>query len=181
MTKDFAVQRLDVRAFAESGGLLTGHDTVGRHVRLMAETHGRGEGLPVTWTARGELRNAAHPHPDVWLHLQADTVLPMTCQRCLAPVDMAVHVERSFRFVADEETAAAQDDESEEDLLVISRSFDLMELIEDELLMDLPVAPRHEACPEPVQLEAVDPDFEEAAQPKANPFALLEKLKTGKQ
>ena len=180
MTKDFAVQQLDVSAFAEAGTELTGHEVAGRHHRLMAETQGRGADVPVNWTARGELRNPSHVHPDAWLHLSADTVLPMICQRCLLPVEMPVKVERSFRFVDDEETAAAADDESEEDLLVISRSFNLMELIEDELLMDLPVAPRHEVCPEPVKLEAVDPDFEEAAQPKANPFALLEKLKTGK-
>jgi uncharacterized metal-binding protein YceD (DUF177 family) len=73
----------------------------------------------------------------------------MECQRCLTPVDVPLAVERSFRFVADEATAEALDDESEEDLLALSREFDLRELIEDELLMALPVVPRHDECPRP--------------------------------
>ena len=36
---------------------------------------------------------------------------------------------------------------SEEDLLALSREFDLHELIEDELLMALPVVPKHDECP----------------------------------
>lgn len=180
MTKEFNASHLDVKAFAEDGGQLAGEDTVGRHERLMAETQGRGGDLALAWSARGELRNAGHVEPDVWLHLRADTVLSLTCQRCMAPVETPVAVDRPFRFVKDEETAAAQDDESEEDVLALSRSFDLMELIEDELLMEMPVAPRHEACPEPVQLVVADPDFEEAAGRAENPFALLEKLKATK-
>jgi uncharacterized protein len=62
----------------------------------------------------------------------------MECQRCLTPVDVPLDVERSFRFVADEATAEALDDECDEDLLALSREFDLRELIEDELLMACP-------------------------------------------
>lgn len=181
MKNEFAVRRLDVKAFAQEGGQAAGEDTVGQHQRLMAETQGRGMALPVAWSARGELRNPQHVHPETWLHLQASTVLPMTCQRCLAPVNIPVAVDRAFRFVADEETAAAQDDQSEEDVLALSRSFDLMELIEDELLMELPVAPRHGVCPDPVKLAVTDSDFESAGNRRENPFALLQKLKTGKQ
>jgi uncharacterized protein len=89
-------------------------------------------------------------------------------------------VNRSFRFVPDEATAAAEDDEAEEDLLALSRSFDLVELVEDELLMELPVAPRHDVCPEPVKMSAADTDFDAAAPEKENPFALLGRLKVGK-
>ena len=133
----------------------------------MAETQGRGGESPVTWSATGELRNPGHVHPEVWLHLKADAVLSLTCQRCLGPVDVAVAVDRSFRFVPDEDTAAAQDDESEEDVLALSRSFDLVELVEDELLMELPLAPRHEVCPEQVKLAVADEDFESAADANA--------------
>jgi uncharacterized protein len=127
------------------------------------------------------LRNPGHVNPEIWLHLQARAVLPLTCQRCLGPVDMAVEVERPFRFVQDEAIAMAQDDQSEEDLLALSRSFDLIELIEDELLMDLPVAPRHDVCPVPVTLAVADADFEAAEQEKENPFAMLERLRTRQQ
>jgi uncharacterized protein len=44
----------------------------------------------------------------------------------------------------------------------------------------MPVAPRHEACPEPVKMSAEDPEFEAAGAEKENPFAVLGRLKTGK-
>jgi len=180
MSKDFAARRLDVKAFAEEGAHLRGEEPLGTHERVMAETQGRGSESSVHWTAQGELRNPRHVHPEIWVHLQADAILSLTCQRCLAPVDVPVSVDRSFRFVADEDMAAAQDEQSEEDVLALSRSLDLAELVEDELLMELPLAPRHEACPEPLKRVASDEDFDDATARRENPFALLGKLKGGK-
>jgi len=181
MGKGFAVGRLDVKAFAEQGGQVVGEDTVAEHERLVAETQGREGGSAVAWSLRGELRHPGHLQPEVWLHLQARTALSLICQRCLAPVLVPVVVDRPFRFVDDEEMAAAQDDQSEEDVLAMSSSFDVMELIEDELLMELPVAPRHEVCPEPVKSSVADPEFGQDTAQRQNPFALLEKLKTSKR
>ena len=92
-------------------------------------------------------------------------------------VDVPLEVDREFRFVADEATAEALDDESEEDLLALSREFDLHELIEDELLMALPVVPKHDECPTSVPLASSDDDFEEANAEKPNPFAALAALR----
>lgn len=180
MKKEYDPRRLDVKAFAEEAGQLTGEDRLGSHPRLMAETGGLGADAPLTWSAHGELRNPGHVHPEIWLRLSARAVLPLTCQRCLAPVEVAVQVERPFRFVQDEAVAMAEDDHSEEDLLALSRSFDLVDLVEDELLMDLPVAPRHEVCPAPVRLAVADGDFDATGPTQENPFALLRRLKTGK-
>lgn len=180
MKKEFDPRRLDVKAFAEAAAELSGKERLGDHPRLMAETGGRGADIPLVWSASAEVRNSAHIHPEIWLRLGASSVLSLTCQRCLAPVEVAVAVERSFRFVQDEAIAMAQDDRSDEDLLALSRSFELIELVEDELLMDLPVAPRHEVCPVPVRLAVADQDFESAAVPRQNPFALLQRLKTRK-
>ncbi len=180
MAKDFDPHRLDVRRFAEDGAELAASDSLQSFRRLAAETQQPGDAAPVQWRARGELLNPRHVHPEVWVHLEAETVLPLVCQRCLNPVDVPVNVDRSFRFVSDEATAAAEDDASEEDLLAVSRSFDLVELVEDELLMELPVAPRHEVCPEAVKMSAADPDFEAAEAEREHPFAVLGRLKTGK-
>jgi len=90
---------------------------------------------------------------------------------------MPLQVQRSFRFVADEATAEALDDESEEDLLALSRDFDLRALIEDELLMALPLVPRHEACPQDLPMQSSDEDFEQAGAEKPNPFAVLQGLR----
>lgn len=179
MSKDFAARRLDVKAFAEEGAHLHGEEPVRVHERLLAETQGRGAETPVHWSARGELRNPGHVNPEIWVHLQSDAILSLTCQRCLSPVDVPVSVDRSFRFVPDEDMAASQDEQSEEDVLALGRSLDLVELVEDELLMELPLAPHHEACPEPLKLAVSDEDFEDASAPRENPFALLGKLKSG--
>ena len=180
MAKDFDPRRLDVRRFAENGAEFAADLPLQTFSRLQAETRDPGQASAVHWSARGELLNPSHHHPQVWVHLEADATLPLVCQRCLAPVDVELAVDRSFRFVADEATAAAEDDEAEEDLLALSHSFDLLELVEDELLMEVPVAPMHETCPEPVKMSAADADFEAAGTQRENPFAVLGKLKSGK-
>jgi len=179
MTKEFAARRLDVTSFAEEGASLSGVSAVRNHVRLMAETQGRGPESPLEWSVAGEMRNRQHVQPEIWLHLKAGVNLSLTCQRCLEPVEVPVSVDRSFRFVSDEEMAAAQDDESEEDVLAVSRSFDLIELVEDELLMEIPLAPAHQSCP-PVKLALADASFESEVARQENPFASLGRLKTGK-
>lgn len=179
MSRAFAPDRLDVRRFAEEGARLDGSSPLSAFERLLAETQGRGADAPVAWQAEGELRNPRHVQPEIRMHLQAHARLALTCQRCLQPVELPVAVDRDFLFVDDEAAAAALDDESEEDVLVTSRAFDLPALVEDELLMALPIAPRHETCP-PVSLEVADPGFEAAeAEPRKNPFAQLGKLKPG--
>jgi uncharacterized protein len=89
-------------------------------------------------------------------------------------------VDRSFRFVADEDMAAAQDELAEEDVLALSRSFDLVELVEDELLMEMPLAPMHEVCPEPVKLSVQDENFDEGGGRRESAFDALTRLKMGK-
>jgi uncharacterized protein len=180
MSKEFAARRLDVKAFAEEGAHLHGEHPLREHERLMAETQGRGAESAVHWSATGELRNPRHVQPEIRLHNQSDAILPLTRQSCQLPVEVPESEERSFRFAPDEDMAAAQDEQSEEDVLALSRSLDLLELVEDELLMELPLAPRHEACPEPLKLAVADEDFDEASARRENPFAMLGKLKSGK-
>ena len=180
MTKEHSPDRLDVKAFAQAGAHLSGHDTLLKYQRLVEEARGLHPDLRVDWMADGELRATHGLAGQVWLRLKASATLPMTCQRCLQPVDVPLEVEREFRFVADEATAEALDGDSEEDLLVISREFNLRELIEDELIMALPAVPRHDECPVEVRLESSAEDFEEANAQKPNPFAALASLRKDK-
>lgn len=177
MTSEFHARRLDIKALAQAAAVLSGADPLSKYERLLEETGRQGAERPVRWEARGAQRIDASGHAQVWLHLSADVSLPLTCQRCLGPADITVAVDRSFRFVANEDQAAAEDEEAEEDVLVLSRDFNLLELIEDELLMALPVVPRHETCPTVVQLVSQDADFEAAQAEKPKPFAALAGLK----
>lgn len=94
----------------------------------------------------------------------------------MGPVDVPVELQQRYRFVATEAVAEAQDDESDEDLLVISREFDLADLIEDELLMAIPIVPKHEICPVKVPMQTADEAFDEVAGERPNPFAGLKGL-----
>jgi uncharacterized protein len=142
----------------------------------MHETQGLGGDSPVDWSARFELISNPSGQTQAWLHLTVSLGVPLSCQRCLGAVIVPVSIKRSFRFVETEAQAELEDESAVEDVLVLSRDFDLSALIEDEVLMDLPVVPRHDECPVEIKLMAADADFEEAGV-KPNPFAALVDLK----
>lgn len=190
LSLNFRADRLDVAGLAQANGYLKGQNSLSKYERLKQESCRLEADLTdaeiVMWQADGELVKSTSEHAkvnsqikaQVWLHLKAHTHLPQTCQRCLGEVSSLLEVDRSYRFVADEATAEAEDDECDEDLLAISREFNLLELIEDELLMALPQVPMHDICPVQPKMAAVDEDFEdEGHEGKPNPFAVLAALK----
>jgi uncharacterized protein len=180
MKQDFLNKHLDVRAFAQSSGTLVDENLLAGYGRLMQETQGLGAENPLEWSARGESRFDSAGAEQIWLHLKVDALVPLTCQRCLLPADMAISINQSYRFVDSEELAEVQDAQAEEDVLALSADFSLTDLIEDEVLMALPLIPLHDSCPVPVKLAAVDPGFDAAFELKRQPFAVLAKLKAGK-
>lgn len=175
--------RLDVSAFARAGASLQADEPLTGFARLIEELHPNfvdAGALSVSWAVQGELRPAAKGgSPEVWLHLRAASTVPLTCQRCLGPVDLLLQVNRWFRFVADEATAAAEDDDCEEDLLPLEPRPNLHELLEDELLMEMPIVPMHETCPVHVPMQVADPEVaaDDLEPQRRNPFAELAKLK----
>lgn len=176
----FDPSRLDVAAFAQAAGQLAGEWPLADLDRLaacrLAEAQGE-PAQPVRWSVQGELRNKPGAQPETWLHLQASTSLPLECQRCLRPVIERLDIERSLRFVSDEAVAAELDAEIEDDVLALTRALDLKLLMEDELLLALPIVPRHDACPEPLPAPQAEPS--EPSEAKPNPFAALQVLKRG--
>jgi uncharacterized protein len=165
-------RRLDLMRFAETGGRLDGAWPPAAFERLAADAPAVAD---VVWQARGEQRPVTGAAPEVWLHLEAQATVRLECQRCLKPLDEALAVARSFRFVADEAEAERLDEESEDDVLALPPRgrLDLLPLLEDELILALPLVPRHERCPEPLPLPADEPDDASAE----HPFAKLAALK----
>jgi uncharacterized protein len=178
----FDPQRLDVAAFAAESGELEGEWPLAQLQRLAASDVTDAQETaqePVLWHVAAESRPRTGGDPEIWLDVEAEATVWMQCQRCLQPVREDLAVERSFRFVRSEEQAEAEDADSEEDVLALSRSFNLKALVEDELILELPLVPRHEVCPEPLPLPEADaPEPEAEARP--NPFAQLAVLKRGK-
>lgn len=145
--------------------------------RLAQETQGLQPDSAVQWQARGELRPHDGADDEVWLHLQAKASIPLTCQRCMGVVFTPAEVNQWYRFVASEDIAMAEDDQSEEDLLVMTPQFDLLAVLEDELLMALPLVPMHDSCPVAPALQAGEADIAGDTGVKVNPFAVLAQLK----
>ena len=178
MEKKLDPQHLDVVSFARDAISLKGEGLLADWARLAEEQWGSAMPAgPVVWALQGRLVPQSGGADQIWLDLKASVALPMQCQRCMGPVTVEVFSDQSFRFVADEATAEAQDDESEEDLLVLAPELDVVALIEDELIMSAPIVPKHEICPSSVTLSVADEAFEEALAAKPNPFAALAQLK----
>ena len=180
MDKTFDPHHLDIRAFAQAGALLNGEGPVRDWSRLADEQLAGADDATgrVRWQVQGRMVPVTGGAAQVGLHLQAEAELTMQCQRCLTPVVTPLLAERDFLFVADEATAEAMDEESDADVLVISRDFDVLSLVEDELILALPLVPRHEVCPQHLPAGAADEAFE-AASERPNPFAALAALKKG--
>jgi uncharacterized protein len=167
--------RLDVAHLAAEGAELAGRWPLAELTRL-ADMNMTGEtpDADVQWQVQGELRPVTGGVAEVWLHLQAQAQLALCCQRCLGPVHETVTIDKPVRFVADEAQAAALDAELEDDVLALERTLDLRELVEDELLLALPIVPRHAECPAPLPMPVDDAEADE----KTSPFAALAQLKT---
>lgn len=177
MKKVFDPRRLDVRAFARAAGELAGQWPLAGFERLCASLLAADDGIvqgQVAWSACGEEIPVRGGASQAWLHLHAQASLPLACQRCLGPMAETVRIERNYQFVADEAAAEALDGEVEHEVLVLARELDLHGLVEDELLLDMPLVPRHADCPQP--LPAADEATPGAAQ-AGNPFAGLAALR----
>jgi uncharacterized protein len=173
-------RRLDVAALAAAGAELEGEWQADRLPRLAAAGLDTDDGAPraaIAWGARGE--RLAFPGAGLRpaLAIVADTEVTVECQRCLQPMRLPLHAERRIFFVDGEDAAAALDAESEDDVLASTPALELLELVEDELLLAIPLVPRHEHCPEPLPRPFVEDD--PAVDLADNPFAMLAALKRG--
>jgi uncharacterized protein len=146
----YRADKLDVRQFARDQATLQGQNSLHEFERLREEAFGLGDAalsaLQVTWLAEGVWKALRGGAAETRLRLQARLEIPLQCQRCLGPVQECLEVDREFLFVSTEAQAEELDDSSDVDVLVASKAFDLLELVEDELLMALPLVARHPEC-----------------------------------
>lgn len=108
------------------------------------------------------------------LQLYVHGVLQLNCQRCLEAFEFELDIASSFFIVPDESAIPPSEEETDdEDYLVAETQMQVINFIEDEILLALPLAPKHEIghC-------GADSKLNELKSP--NPFAALQGLKTGK-
>jgi uncharacterized protein len=96
------------------------------------------------------------------LRLQVESKLPVLCQRCLET--MQIHLNLEFEYLISEDNLSGMEESDEIDWLELSQHMNLTELIEDELLIAMPIAPVHEANCNKATMQSGE---------KPNPFAVL--------
>lgn len=106
---------------------------------------------------------------------RVETVVSATCQRCLAPVDVPLRADVDV-FVLGDEAQAERLGEDEDYVVCDDGQLDLAELLEDELILALPLVTRHEDCVPQVDLVEAEPD-PLPADKKENPFQVLASLR----
>jgi uncharacterized protein len=145
---------LEVLAFCRRGGSLQGRWPLARMSRLGESLYAQpgADGADgVDWQLAGSLLPVTGGEAEVWLHLQAGATVSLQCQRCLQAMAEGIAVDRRFRFVRTEAEALRLDEESEDDVLVLEPRLDVATLLEDELILGLPIVPMHAVCPEPLR------------------------------
>ena len=85
------------------------------------------------------------------LSLVAKGVLHLQCQRCLQVMEWVVDINSSFRLVARESEIDDEDLTSDVEVIVGSSAMSVLDLVEDEIILGLPMVPMHERCEYPGQ------------------------------
>lgn len=156
---------IDSLAFAKAGGVAVGAVQIASLVRLqetLTESGGQLE-CRLVGSRDAEGKN--------WLELGVKGTLRLACQRCLEGLDYPVEVETRLLLVPsgqpwpDEELA-----EDGFDAIAADEEMTVASLVEDEVLLALPLSPMHDVC------AATLPHANES---EPSPFAALAKLKKG--
>lgn len=149
--------------FAREGRVLEGELAVSGLERLhdlLAEVSG---------SISFRLQGYKSEHGELMLHLTVGGAIPLACQRCLQAISYHLDVDSLLEIIP--EDADMSQDELEDDtrdFLPLAGELDVAEFVEDEILLALPVAPRHEKCGLPGAADAGE---------RINPFATLAGLK----
>lgn len=182
---------VDVFEFARRGQLIEGVFAVNRLERLL-------EDVPEQPFAELVVLEQAPQHPGLvkyrlqgrrskvgklQLVIKIDSLLVLECQRCLGDLIFPVDRQTVFELVVRESDLDQGDlEDSDPDApekIKGSAQFNLLDLVEDEMILEVPYVPRHDVCPGPLggtETEAQTPDSAPEAQ-RPSPFAVLGQLK----
>ena len=157
---------IDSLEFARRFGTLSGRlqlNTLQRLTEVLFDASGS-----LNYEVSGETAGG-----EAFLSLKLEGPLRLTCQRCLGALEFALSVRSRVMLVEpgspwpdDSQVGGLEDDAS--DAIEASREMDIAPLLEEEILLALPIAPRHEQCEPPVAATALK---------EASPFAQLARLK----
>ncbi len=163
-------ETIDPITLAEQGVRLTGELPL-REMARLADLCEVGEGMAVA-----DLKFAREPHGLRYLRARIDASLRLVCQRCLQPMDVVVRSEPVLALFLPGEPQTGVPEEAEP--LVVEPGWSLAALVEDELLLAMPMMPKH--APGECAANTLPPRKATQVEVKTdrpNPFAVLEKLR----
>jgi uncharacterized protein len=132
---------IDGLEFAKAASRLQGAWPVGEFQRLRDALHS------AAGTLRYELEGVPDEQGRPALHLKVQGELQLICQRCLAALEFPLRVETSLRLATTQAEVDAEPLEAEgPDCIVAGKAMPVQALVEDEVLLAIPIAPRHESC-----------------------------------
>lgn len=108
---------------------------------------------------------------DCWLDIEVAGHGQLCCQRCLQSLDHSVQLKVRLMLREQAGMDALDDIEEEIDSILAEAQLDVLSLLEDEVLLSLPIAPRHE-------MGDCQAEGTKALQEELHPFAVLAKLKS---
>lgn len=160
----FARHFIDNLDFAYQGNELRGEVSVADLPRLQ-DLLTLKDGL-IKYAVRGERSRDGKP----MLAITVDGLCHLQCQRCLDGLEYPVKLNTQVLLVPESELETLDDEESELDSIAIDKHMDVLDLVEQEILLSLPFAPRH---PEGECGMAAG----ELDRSRKNPFSVLAALK----
>jgi len=158
----FARPFIDSVDFARNGKEMHGEIALSELSRL-GDMLAKSEGS-LTYIVRGR-----HEADRDLLQVTLQGTCTLRCQRCLGELEFPVNIVSRLWLLPTDRLDEAKEDDDDADSIEATSQLDVLALIEDELLLGLPFAPRHpegECAPTTNDL-----------QQKANPFAVLAGLK----
>lgn len=164
------LQGIKPAEFTRGGQKLSGTLAARELPRLREQLAGQGvsgQGGQVHYEVTGVLTDRGH---DCFvLHVRG--MVELSCQRCLEPVQVGFESHRRIIFAAEADSADAEDEADDADVLEPQDTVDGAVLIEDEVLLSLPMAPMH-----PVGSCQIAKPGDDAGAEAVSPFASLAQL-----
>ena len=176
-TEVIALKKVDFCApqSYQGAGFLTMSDMP----RLAKEASSLNPGDGFAWQMETHFEDLPGSEPRQILDLALKGRLHLVCQRCLQ--DCAVNLDEKRRFVLVATEAEADNyplEDEEQEPLVASQHFNLLETIEDEVLLSLPLIPKHPEgfCEPHATVFGLEED-DEGLDERENPFNILKNMK----
>lgn len=175
MTNEPLPRRADLFKLAHQGACISSHVDVAK-LKRFAEALAGDSGVVSVELQFGideqGVRNATG---------SIETDIKVLCQRCLQPMDLHVQSEVAIAFVKDDEQVRHLPKRYEPILVNDDEETELVDIIEDDLLLSLPLVTYHEEdeCSglSRYETESDVEDLGETIDEKPNPFSVLEQLK----